>query len=127
MLLLLKMATASFQPTERCYFVEFLQRLQVAQVSVLLDGAKHIEFQGNSIVSDGEHDTAIAWEGLDLRPSTYSCCKVTDGGELHVRFSLAEGQNLVSHPPDMQIQLPDNTVLALRCRFCRSLLTDCSQ
>ena len=93
-------------------------------MSILLDGTKCITFLCNSIFSNGKQDTAFAWDGLGIRPSTYSCLKVTDGGELHVRFKLAEEQGLASHPLDLQLKKPENTVLALRCRFCRSLLTD---
>lgn len=109
-----------------CYFVEILQRLQVAQVSTLLDGTKHITFLGSSIISDGNRNTAFAIDGLGLRPTTYSCLKVTGGNELHVRFKLAEleGQNVESK---LQLKKPESTTLALRCRFCRSLLTDYAQ
>lgn len=117
------MAT-DLKPARRCYFVEFLQRLRIAQVSALLDGTECITFLGNSIFSDAKQNTAFAMEGLGLRPSTYSCLKVTDNDELHVRFKLAEGYDVVDRPFELHPKIPERTSLVLRCRFCGSLLTD---
>ncbi|KAL5457451.1 hypothetical protein EMCRGX_G034711 [Ephydatia muelleri] len=119
-------AAAAAAAAASCYFVEILQRLQVAQVSALLDGTEHITVLGNSIFSNGDRSTAFAIDGLGLRLPTYSCLKVTGGDELHVRFKLAEGQNVESHPRKLQLIRPESTTLALRCRFCRSLLTNCA-